>query len=642
MPTIRLLSKQLANQIAAGEVVERPASVVKELLENAVDAGGDRIFCEVRGAGKILIRVRDNGCGIKSDELPLALAPHATSKIVTAEDLNAIHTLGFRGEALASIASVSKLTLTSKTADEDNAFAVRVEGKEQSPIVTPAAHPQGTTVDVSELFFNTPARRRFLKSDRTEMMRIKDIFTRIALAHPKLGFELVADYKNVLRVGPSNVENGIDLKRTSILLGSEFGCDGISVNTDDPHLKISGMLLKPPREEEAVSEQIYLFLNGRPVADKVVTHALKEGFFEVLGKTLPIRCVLYLEIDPKEVDVNVHPRKDEVRFHETSLVHDLITDSIVSALRRAGINATSCDLFANESSFATESPKPVTPDINYQNLPAFPEGKSFFAGAGADRGGDAPKASFGNFSSSSSNTFAGQSGGRYQPPAVGSSSSQHAINLFNRTVQSENTSLNIDVSKVSDSTSFSQTDANQIALVDEVADDTALIKHEGSYYLLNVKALRQYLSGFDYSKQVEEDSVETTKLTMPFSLLVENDLLKSLKNSEEALTRCGFKLNLGRKKIELCVIPKILLGANLADFSVRAFLIITAAASSIVKGQCPLSLSTLIGSYVRSQDAFTSLQLIHKISSFDDIKDQGLLVSKIDFQAMTRTWRNGE
>ncbi|MGN0915279.1 MAG: DNA mismatch repair endonuclease MutL [Succinivibrio sp.] len=638
MPTIRILSKQLASQIAAGEVVERPASVVKELLENAVDAGGDRIFCEVRGAGKLLIRVRDNGCGIKSDELPLALAPHATSKIVSAEDLNAIHTLGFRGEALASIASVSKLTLTSKTADEDNAFAVRVEGPEQSPLVTPAAHPQGTTVDVAELFFNTPARRRFLKSDRTEMMRIKDIFTRVALAHPELGFELVADYKNVLRVGPSNVENGIDLKRTSILLGSEFGCDGIRVCSDDPHLKISGMLLKPPREEEAISEQIYLFLNGRPVADKVVTHALKEGFFEVLGRTLPIRCVLYLEIDPKEVDVNVHPRKDEVRFHETSLVHDLITDSIVSALRHAGINAASCDLFDNESSFATESPKNVTPSINYQNLPAFPEGKSFFAGAGADRVREVSSTS----SSCSSNSFQSQAGGRYQPPAVGSSSSQHAINLFNRTVQSENTSLNIDVTRSPDSTSYTQTDANHIALVDEVAEDIALIKHEGTYYLININALRQYLSGSDYSKQVEEDCVETTKLTMPFSLLVENDLLKSLKNSEDALTRCGFKLNLGRKKIELCVIPKILLGANLADFSVRAFLIITAAASSIVKGQCPLSLATLIGSYVRSHDALTSLQLIHKISSFDDIKDQGLLVSKIDFKAMTRTWRNGE
>ena len=191
MSTIRRLSKQLASQIAAGEVVERPASVVKELLENAVDAHGTHILCEIKEAGKLLIRVRDNGTGIVKDELPLALAPHATSKIYSSDDLNSITTLGFRGEALASIASVSKLTLTSKTKDEDNAYCVKVEGPEQEPLIAPAAHPDGTTVDVCELFFNTPARRRFLKSDRTEFLRIKDTFIRIALAHPDTGFELV-------------------------------------------------------------------------------------------------------------------------------------------------------------------------------------------------------------------------------------------------------------------------------------------------------------------------------------------------------------------------------------------------------------------------------------------------------------------
>ena len=199
MSSIKLLSKQLASQIAAGEVVERPASVVKELLENAVDAGGTSILCEIRNAGKVLVRVRDNGKGIVKDELPLALAPHATSKISTSDDLNSITTLGFRGEALASIASVSKLTLTSKTADEENAFAVSVEGPEQNPVIIPAAHPTGTTVDVCELFFNTPARRRFLKSDRTEFLRIKDIFVRVALAHPTLAFELKNDGKSKCR-----------------------------------------------------------------------------------------------------------------------------------------------------------------------------------------------------------------------------------------------------------------------------------------------------------------------------------------------------------------------------------------------------------------------------------------------------------
>ena len=183
---IRRLSVQLANQIAAGEVVERPSSVVKELLENAVDAKATKIVCDLKNSGKTLIRVRDNGQGIPHEELPLALAPHATSKIATLEDLEAILTLGFRGEALASIAAVSKLTLTSRTKDEDHAFSVEVEGPQQDPEINPAAHPVGTSVEVCELFFNTPARRRFLRSDRTEFMHIREIFVRTALANPHI------------------------------------------------------------------------------------------------------------------------------------------------------------------------------------------------------------------------------------------------------------------------------------------------------------------------------------------------------------------------------------------------------------------------------------------------------------------------
>lgn len=345
----------------------------------------------LKEAGKLLIRVRDNGTGIVKDELPLALAPHATSKIYSSDDLNSITTLGFRGEALASIVSVSKLTLTSKTKDEDNAYCVKVEGPEQEPLIAPAAHPDGTTVDVCELFFNTPARRRFLKSDRTEFLRIKDTFIRIALAHPDSGFELVNEGKTVFKVSKSSLNEGIDLKRTSILLGSDFSQEGIKVLCEDPNLKMEGMLLPPPSVEQSVSEQVYLFLNGRPIADKVVTHALKEAFFEVLGRTLPIRCVLYLEVKPDEVDVNVHPRKDEVRFHEPSLIHDLITDALVLALRKANIGPHSVG--QSELDFATdkapivgyvnanktESPHAASFDINNEALPAFPTGVSSFS-----------------------------------------------------------------------------------------------------------------------------------------------------------------------------------------------------------------------------------------------------------------------
>ena len=313
---IRRLSVQLANQIAAGEVVERPSSVVKELLENAVDAKATKIVCDLKNSGKTLIRVRDNGQGIPHEELPLALAPHATSKIATLEDLEAILTLGFRGEALASIAAVSKLTLTSRTKDEDHAFSVEVEGPQQDPEINPAAHPVGTSVEVCELFFNTPARRRFLRSDRTEFMHIREIFVRTALANPDIDFELNLDGKNVVNVKAVMGDEKKRLVRLSKLAGSDFNRNGIFVRGEDPCLNVSGVLLPPPDVEESAVENIFLFLNGRPIADKVLTHALKQAYSEVAGRSCPVRCVLYLNCDPHEVDINVHPRKDEVRFHE--------------------------------------------------------------------------------------------------------------------------------------------------------------------------------------------------------------------------------------------------------------------------------------------------------------------------------------
>ena len=498
MSSIKLLSKQLASQIAAGEVVERPASVVKELLENAVDAGGTNILCEIRNAGKVLIRVRDNGSGIVKDELPLALAPHATSKISSVDDLAAITTLGFRGEALASIASVSKLVLTSKTADEENAYSVSVEGPEQNPTILPAAHPTGTTVDVGELFFNTPARRRFLKSDRTEFARIKDTFTRVALAHPDVGFEFVSDSKTITRVTAAKGE-GIDIKRTSTLIGAEFGVQGMRVSCEDPNLKIEGMLLPPPREEEALAEKIYIFLNGRPLADKVVTHALKEGFFEVLGKTLPIRCVLYMEIDPAKVDVNVHPRKDEVRFHETSLIHDLIVDSIVYTLRKNGIgsyqqmidNDPLGQQILSPESIPEEmhkvSPHATSYDIRSSELPAFPSGVSAVIDINkfADRGrpviirssdrNNSTSGAIGSNGSSTSSTMSSSSSEMHRGLktnfATNPEDIQRNISIYRSSVAASNISLNARTNLETDTFRSAEHD-NGIELLDQITEKT--------------------------------------------------------------------------------------------------------------------------------------------------------------------------
>lgn len=364
---IKKLSVQLANQIAAGEVVENPASVVKELLENAIDAHATVITLEIAEAGKLLIRVTDNGGGIPSDELPLALAPHATSKIHELKDLEAIVTLGFRGEALASIASVSKLSLISNTKQQDHGYKIEVEGPEQNPYIYPAAHPVGTTVIVSELFFNTPARRRFLKSDKTEFAKLKDIFNRIALVNYHCEFNLIVDGKNTLHLPVTNRE-GLP-QRIAKLLGSDFKGPLIKLNNHDadfqsdmqqlykdehfsleanpfplpPVLGIHGVLLYPQIARRGLPDRLVFFLNGRCMGDKLVMRAVREAVMQTLKGGVDfkpsVRGVLFLECDPHIVDVNVHPRKDEVRFHDSSLIFDCIVTTIKTALKRYGLTA---------------------------------------------------------------------------------------------------------------------------------------------------------------------------------------------------------------------------------------------------------------------------------------------------------------
>ena len=665
MSSIRLLSKQLASQIAAGEVVERPASVVKELLENAVDAGGTQVLCEIRNAGKVLIRVRDNGSGIVKDDLPLALAPHATSKISSVEDLAAITTLGFRGEALASIASVSKLVLTSKTADEENAYSVSVEGPEQNPTVKPAAHPTGTTVDVGELFFNTPARRRFLKSDRTEFARIKDIFTRIALAHPDVGFEFISDSKTVTRVSPAKGE-GIDLRRTTTLIGAEFGVQGMRVICEDPNLRIEGMILPPPREEEALSEKIYIFLNGRPLADKVVTHALKEGFFEVLGKTLPIRCVLYMEIDPAKVDVNVHPRKDEVRFHETTLIHDLIVDSIVYALRKNGIGSyqqmvNSDPLGPDSNAEQNEIPEEIhrvsshatSYDITDKSLPAFPSGVGAFIDISklADRGKPVIiRASDRNTSNLGSQSFSGGNSsesslgmhrGLHTSFATNADDIQRNINIYKASVAASNISLNARTNLESAPFRTSERD-NGIELIELITEKTALIRANHSFYLLNINAVRSNLLADEYSKDIMANRVERFKMTLPYTLNhIDDELCRQLKDCYFSAQKCGFVVRVQKNKVELLEIPLKLKGANIAGIAVRIFNLIVSNHSELDRGECPDELAQIVGaSIVIGTNMTSAMDIISRIPDFSRLTEIENAVKELDLKLLARDFEN--
>ena len=317
---IQILSPQLANQIAAGEVVERPVSVIKELVENSIDAGSTQIDIDIEQGGSKLIRIRDNGGGIAKDELALALARHATSKISSLDDLDTIMSLGFRGEALASISSVARLTLTSRTADQSEAWQVYAEGRDMKPTIKPAAHPVGTSVEVLDLFYNTPARRRFLKTEKTEFMHIEEFVRRIALARPDISFNLQHNGKLIKQYRASALE-----KRVELVCGRTFVQKAVKLDWQHDDLLIQGWVAS-----NEISDLQYFYVNGRVIKDKLINHALRQAYISRTNEQQSY--VVFLQIDPKQVDVNVHPAKHEVRFHEARLVHDFVYQAIVMAL----------------------------------------------------------------------------------------------------------------------------------------------------------------------------------------------------------------------------------------------------------------------------------------------------------------------
>lgn len=330
---IQVLPPQLANQIAAGEVVERPASVVKELVENSLDAGATRIDIDIERGGAKLIRIRDNGCGIKKDELALALARHATSKIATLDDLEAIISLGFRGEALASISSVARLTLTSRTAEQQEAWQAYAEGRDQEVTVKPAAHPVGTTLEVLDLFYNTPARRKFMRTEKTEFGHIDEIVRRIALARFDVTINLSHNGKAV-RQYRAVPEGGQRERRLGAICGMPFLEHALAIEWQHGDLTLRGWVADPLHTNPTLAEIQYCYVNGRMMRDRLINHAIRQACEDKLGADQQPAFVLYLEIDPHQVDVNVHPAKHEVRFHQSRLVHDFIYQGVLSLLQQ--------------------------------------------------------------------------------------------------------------------------------------------------------------------------------------------------------------------------------------------------------------------------------------------------------------------
>ncbi len=325
---IRPLPDHLINQIAAGEVIERPAAALKELLENSLDADARSIDIDLAGGGIKLIRVADDGAGIEREELALAVARHATSKIATPADLAAIATLGFRGEALASIAAVSRLSLTSRSRDKPHAWRIEVDGGEVA-VPQPAALAGGTTVTVQELYFNTPARRKFLRTEATEYGHCEEAFRRIALSHPDVGFTL--SHNGNVR---NRLTGGGRRARVDALLGDVFAAHAAIVDADGPGLALAGWAVRPAYAAAATAarDAQYLFVNGRFVRDRVLSHALREAYRDVLHNDRQPAYALWLTIEPRLVDVNVHPTKIEVRFRESGAVHQFVRYAVEKAL----------------------------------------------------------------------------------------------------------------------------------------------------------------------------------------------------------------------------------------------------------------------------------------------------------------------
>ncbi|ATW32836.1 DNA mismatch repair endonuclease MutL [Candidatus Hamiltonella defensa] len=352
---IKILPTELANQIAAGEVVERPASVVKELVENSLDAGATKMEIDIHRGGIEQIQICDNGCGISKEDLPLALARHATDKIASLEDLQSILSMGFRGEALASISSVSRLQLTSRPAEQEDAWQAYTEGRDMNVTIKPASHPVGSTIEVLNLFYNTPARRKFLRTEKTEWQYIDEVVRRLALSRFDVSISLSHNGKLLRQY--VRVQSGSQRERRLLrLCGAPFLKQALALSFDHSGLSLKGWIAEANGPK--MNEIQYFFINRRIIRDRVINHAVRQAYEAISTGPKNPSYVLYLDIDPRQIDVNVHPTKQEVRFHQTRLVHDFIYHAITNALSHSACSSSdsSADIEQNDS-VVKESPK---------------------------------------------------------------------------------------------------------------------------------------------------------------------------------------------------------------------------------------------------------------------------------------------
>ncbi|MGS3448820.1 DNA mismatch repair endonuclease MutL [Klebsiella electrica] len=539
---IQVLPPQLANQIAAGEVVERPASVVKELVENSLDAGATRIDIDIERGGAKLIRIRDNGCGIKKDELALALARHATSKIATLDDLEAIISLGFRGEALASISSVARLTLTSRIAEQQEAWQAYAEGRDQAVTVKPAAHPVGTTLEVLDLFYNTPARRKFMRTEKTEFGHIDEIVRRIALARFDVTINLSHNGKAV-RQYRAVPEGGQRERRLGAICGMPFLEHALAIEWQHGDLTLRGWVADPLHTNPTLAEIQYCYVNGRMMRDRLINHAIRQACEDKLGADQQPAFVLYLEIDPHQVDVNVHPAKHEVRFHQSRLVHDFIYQGVLSVLQQQ-LNAPLAEEHEAE---------PVRPTVPENRVAA---GGNHFAQPAAAREPAAPR-----YSSEAPRPLPGAA-------AAGTASWPHAQPgyqkqqgaLYRQLLETPAVERKSSVpAPAADGLSGHSQSFGRVLTI--VAGDCALLERDGKLALLSLPVAERWLRQAQLTPEVE--AVCAQPLLIPLRLKASAAEKAALDKAQSTLAALGIDLQSDAQHLTVRAVPLPLRQQNL-------------------------------------------------------------------------------
>lgn len=537
---IQILPPLLANQIAAGEVVERPASVVKELIENSLDAGADKIQIDIEQSGSRLIRIRDNGYGIAKTEIQLSLVRHATSKIATLDDLENILSLGFRGEALASISSVSRLTLTSRTAEQNEAWQVYAQGQEMDTTIVPASHPVGTTVEVENLFFNTPARRKFLRSDKTEFAHIDEVVKRIALAKPTVHFTLTHNGKLIHQYKAANDTNS-QLKRLAAICGNDFTEHALRIDWQYEEIHLQGWVAEP-RFFRSQNDFNYSYVNGRMMKDKVILHAVRQAYADYLSPDQYPAFVLFLDLDPTLVDVNVHPTKHEVRFHQARLVHDFILQGVANAL------AQTSELFAqnDESTMIVEAEKSqhiAEPNAHYQ--PTFNTNNAF------------PPAFKNNRQSAGENIF---NANNHWASTSSSQNDKAAYRQYEKLLQSAHSDEQLSSTSISNnrpnaiestvidpSSNLTEQNDERLKVLTLLPQGYLCLQQQEQLYLLSVQKLQQ----LHCHLQLQQADKSMQALLIPTTFQLDNSQLDTFHQYQAFFSQAGFQIQRYEQRITI-------------------------------------------------------------------------------------------